>query len=227
MDVSKNTYFWIMRTIIVVDKQDITRVGIETLTGRLSPNSVFQLAESKKELVAQLMKATNPIVIIDYASSDFRSVDELLNVSYRFPEVHWLLFSDDLSSSFLKQLLLMSSKHSVALKSSSLTELNTALRQVLSGQQFICEYVHNQLRQEEEDNQHGIPSALTSTEQEVLKEMALGKTTKEIASDRHLSFHTVTTHRKNIFRKLEVNNVHEATRYAIKVGIIDIAEYYI
>ena len=34
------------------------------------------------------------------------------------------------------------------------------------------------------------------------------------------------THRKNIFRKLEVNNVHEATKYALRAGIVDVLEYY-
>jgi len=55
----------------------------------------------------------------------------------------------------------------------------------------------------------------------------MGMTTKEIAEKRISSFHTVNTHRKNIFRKLEVNNVHEATKYALRAGLIDSAEYYI
>ena len=60
-----------------------------------------------------------------------------------------------------------------------------------------------------------------------MKSIAMGKTTKEIANERFLSFHTVNTHRKNIFRKLNVNNVHEATKYALRAGIIDMAEYCI
>ena len=51
--------------------------------------------------------------------------------------------------------------------------------------------------------------------------------TKEIAEKRFSSFHTVNTHRKNIFRKLNVNNVHEATKYALRAGLVDTAEYYI
>lgn len=57
--------------------------------------------------------------------------------------------------------------------------------------------------------------------------MAMGKTTKEIASERFLSVYTVMTHRKNIFRKLQVNNAHEAVRYALRAGIVDAMEYYI
>jgi DNA-binding NarL/FixJ family response regulator len=68
---------------------------------------------------------------------------------------------------------------------------------------------------------------LTRTETEILKEIALGKTTKEIAAARCSSFHTVNTHRKNIFRKLEVNTAYEATKYALRAGLVDSAEYYI
>ena len=68
---------------------------------------------------------------------------------------------------------------------------------------------------------------LTQTETEILKDIALGMTTKEIADKRFSSFHTVNTHRKNIFRKLGVNNVHEATKYALRAGLVDSAEYYI
>ena len=68
---------------------------------------------------------------------------------------------------------------------------------------------------------------LRKTENEILKEIALGATTREIAEKRFSSFHTVNTHRKNIFRKLGVNNVHEAIRYAMRSGLVDAAEYYI
>jgi DNA-binding NarL/FixJ family response regulator len=68
---------------------------------------------------------------------------------------------------------------------------------------------------------------LTATEREILKSIALGKTTKEVASERYLSVYTVMTHRKNIFRKLRVNNLHEATKYAMRAGLVDMAEYCI
>ena len=49
----------------------------------------------------------------------------------------------------------------------------------------------------------------------------------EIAKEKNLSKHTINKHRKNIFRNLGVNNVHEATKYAMRAGIVDLAEYYI
>ena len=50
---------------------------------------------------------------------------------------------------------------------------------------------------------------------------------KEIAAERTSSVHTIITHKKNIFRKLEVNNVYEATKYALRAGLVELVEYYI
>lgn len=216
-----------MKNIIIVDRQDITRIGIESLIKSTEPQASITNAKSKAQLVKLLMEQPNSIVIIDYSLSDFRSIDELLNVSYRFSESLWILFSDELSSNFLKHLLTISTRHSVILKSSEFKEIRLALTSSFIGKQFICTYIKNQLHQEDKKDERNNNHTLTLTEKEILKEMALGRTTKEIAANRSLSFHTVTTHRKNIFRKLEVNNVHEATKHAIRMGIIDIAEYYI
>ena len=90
---------------------------------------------------------------------------------------------------------------------------------------YVSLFGQEEERKEEKKEKRG--SSLTVTECEILKLMALGKTTKEIAAERFLSVYTVMTHRKNIFRKLEVNNVYEATKYALRAGIVDAVEYYI
>ena len=68
---------------------------------------------------------------------------------------------------------------------------------------------------------------LTDSEMEIVRLIAEGLTTKEIASRKYISFHTVITHRKNIFRKLGVSSVSELIMYAIKAGWINMIEYHI
>ncbi len=68
---------------------------------------------------------------------------------------------------------------------------------------------------------------LTASEIEIVKLIAEGMTTKEIASRKNVSFHTIMTHRKNIFRKARVNNASELVMFAIRAGIIDTIEYQI
>ena len=90
---------------------------------------------------------------------------------------------------------------------------------------YICHrateiLIDSQLKEEPATN-------LTSTEIEILRSIAQGKTTKEIAAERYSSIHTINTHRKNIFKKLKVNTAHEAVKYAFRAGLVDTSEFYI
>ena len=216
-----------MKDIIIADKQDITRIGMESLIEKAGKVSSIAKADSKSELIKLLLSYPEAIVVLDYTLSDFTSIDELLNLSYRFSKVSWLLFSDELSYDFLRRLVINSENYSVVLKSCDQDEINMALIQMLRGERFICNRVTNQLLQPQKQQTEVSEQILTATEKEILKEIALGRTTKEIAANRHLSFHTIITHRKNIFRKLDVNNAHEAIKYAMRAGLVDLAEYYI
>lgn len=119
------------------------------------------------------------------------------------------------------------------MKSCSKEEILTAISYISKGERFICNQVSNLLlaastHQAVVNTMASQPHALlTSSEISILKEIALGKTTKEIAASKNLSFHTVNSHRKNIFRKLEANSVHEAIKQAMRLGLIDLTEYYI
>jgi len=55
--------------------------------------------------------------------------------------------------------------------------------------------------------------------------MSLGRTTKEIACKRWVSIYTIMTHPKRILKKIDINNIHDVTKYAIHSRIIEIAEF--
>ena len=154
-------------------------------------------ADDKYELMEQLRQHPDSIVVLDYTL-------------------------------FVRRVIAMGNNCSVLLKESSMHEIRECIGYASRRQRYICQRTAEMLfapssvsSQDEEDVK------LTRTETEILKDIALGMTTKEIAEKRFSSFHTVNTHRKNIFRKLGVNNVHEATKYALRAGLIDSAEYYI
>ena len=73
----------------------------------------------------------------------------------------------------------------------------------------------------------GEAGKLTATELEIVRLIAQGLTNKEIAIRKKLSYHTIITHRKNIFRKLGISNSSELLMYAMRAGLIDTTEYYI
>lgn len=221
----------IMREFIIADNQDITKAGMMFLLSRQKGTALLLEADNKAELIQQLRLHPGAVVILDYTSFDFVSSDELIVLHERFKEADWLLFSDELSIGFLRQVLFSSMSFGVVLKDNSKEEILTALQCASRKERFICNHVSNLLLSGNSQTSllHPIQQndLLTSAERSILKEIALGKTTKEIAVERNLSFHTINSHRKNIFRKLGVNNAHEATKYAMKAGIVDLVEYYI
>lgn|ERR1035437_4395296 len=217
-----------MRNIIIADNQDISNAGWHYILKSQPDISQIHDATEKKELLALLSEYPDSIVILDYTLFDFESVNELLILEVRFEKAEWILFSDELSDEFLRTLLYNTHSFSVLMKDCTKEEIGSAFKEALKGYRYICNHVSNLLLDINKNFQSlNARQILTITEQEILKEMALGKTTKEIASHRNVSVHTIMTHRKNIFRKIEVNNVHEATKYAMRAGIVDLAEYYI
>ena len=214
----------IMREFIIADNQDITKAGMMFLLSRQKDTALLLEADNKAELIQQLRLHPGAVVILDYTSFDFVSSDELIVLHERFKEADWLLFSDELSIGFLRQVLFSSMSFGVVLKDNSKEEILTALQCASRKERFICNHVSNLLLSGNSQTSllHPIQQndLLTSAERSILKEIALGKTTKEIAVERNLSFHTINSHRKNIFRKLGVNNAHEATKYAMKAGIV-------
>ena len=221
----------IMREFIIADNQDITKAGMMFLLSRQKDTALLLEADNKAELIQQLRLHPGAVVILDYTSFDFVSSDELIVLHERFKEADWLLFSDELSIGFLRQVLFSSMSFGVVLKDNSKEEILTALQCASRKERFICNHVSNLLLSGNSQTSllHPIQQndLLTPAERSILKEIALGKTTKEIAVERNLSFHTINSHRKNFFRKLGVNNAHEATKYAMKAGIVDLVEYYI
>ena len=92
---------------------------------------------------------------------------------------------------------------------------------------FLCHQVTNLLLAPQPQQTMAGRDQLTATEKDVLRLIALGKSVKEIAAERNSSIHPITTHKKNIFRKINVNTIYEATKYALRAGLVEMVEYYI
>ena len=208
--------------VLIADNQGITRAGLMYLLQSYSETDSRCVAD-KAGLIEELKSCPDGVVIVDYTLFDINDAAELLVLGDRFPNACWLLFSDDLSTDFIRMVVASSTRFGVVLKDSPLSEIRLAITTALAGQRYICQRVTEMLLTTEKKE----IVKLTATETEILKDIALGMTTKEIAEKRFSSFHTVNTHRKNIFRKLGVNNVHEATKDALRAGLVDSAEYYI
>lgn len=213
------------KTIILADNQAITHLGLKQLIAiTLTEVTVFEVI-TKRELTSLLDENKDALVIVDPANFFIHFSDDTLKLAEKYDKTHWVVFSNDISDSALHR---FSANLNISMveKNCLQGELSSSLILAISHQRFICQRLMNLLlnpnRQEDD------PLAeLTETEREILRLTAQGKTVKEIASERFSSTHTVTTHKRNIFRKLKINTSYEATMVAVRAGLIDIVEYYI
>ena len=213
-----------MRNYIIADNQELTRFALESLLQNDEEATVYR-AFDRAGLVALLKEHESAVVLLDYTLFDFADEDQLLIIAERFSLSDWILISDELTPQFIRRVVYSSHQFSLVFKDGPLSELREALNAVNRHTRYLSQRaLETIITQQQEDE---IPSILTQTETEIVKAIALGKTTKEIASERFSSIHTVTTHRKNIFRKLGINTAHEAVKYALRAGLIDPSEFYI
>lgn len=214
-----------MRNYILADNQELTRFALESLLRQDADHSVYK-AFDKAGFVALLKEHESAVVLLDYTLFDFADEEQLLIIAERFSLSQWILISDELTPQFLRRVVYSSHQFSVVFKDGPLSEVREALNAVERHSRYLSQRALETIiiQQQEEEKSDKI---LTTTEMEIVKAIAQGKTTKEIAAERFSSIHTVTTHRKNIFRKLGINTAHEAVKYALRAGLIDPSEFYI
>lgn len=212
-----------MAKYILADNRELTRFALESLI-RQKEGTVYKTS-NKAGLVELLKEHENAIVLLDYTLFDFADVDQLLIVGERFALAQWILISEDLTPAFLRRVVYSSHQFSIVFKDEPLSSIREALQAAANHKRFFSQKALETIISQQEEEER--PSILTETEIEIVKAIAQGKTTKEIAEERFSSVHTINTHRKNIFRKLKINTAHEVVKYALRAGLIDSSEFYI
>ena len=212
------------RNYIIADNQELTGFAIQSLLKRDENHAVYR-AVDKAGLIQLLKEHEDSVVFLDYTLFDFADEDQLLIVAERFSLSEWILISDELTPQFIRRVVYSSHQFSVVFKDGPMSEIREALQAVGQHNRYLSQRALETIISQQQEEE--APSILTQTETEIVKGIALGKTTKEIAAERFSSIHTITTHRKNIFRKLGINTAHEAVKYALRAGLIDASEFYI
>ena len=179
-----------MRNYIIADNQELTRFALESLLQKDETNGVYR-AFDKADLVALLKEHESAVVLLDYTLFDFTDEDQLLIIAERFNLSDWILVSDELTPQFLRRVVYSSHQFSVVYKDGPMSEIREALNAVSRHTRYLSQRaLETIITQQQEDE---TPSILTTTEMEIVKAIAQGKTTKEIAAERFSSIHTVTT----------------------------------
>jgi Response regulator containing a CheY-like receiver domain and an HTH DNA-binding domain len=215
-------------TVILADNQALTRIGISSVLSAYFNGKIrFEDARNKQELSEKLKSLQPEAIILDFQLLNFNDLCELTDIKKLSSGTGLLIITDNQNSEDLYKALDCGITNLI-FKSCEEQELIEAFNATLAGKKYFCsEVLDLLLERKSSTRQFQEAGKLTSAEVEIVRLIAQGLTTKEIALQRHLSFHTIITHRKNIFRKLAISNASELLMYAMRTGIIDSTEYYI
>lgn len=213
--------------IIIADGQFLIVEGLHPFLLKAFGIKIIHIVSDKAELGTVALEHPHAVLIIDPMLLGFIDLSEFRTFLKAHPLLQVLVLTNSLSRNEFSELNAMGIRN-IILKTADRDELMAAIHAALSGKKYFCQAVLDILT-EIRPGKGGTrePVHLTQTEIEIVRAVAEGFTTKQIAVSKHISYHTVMTHRKNIFRKLNVNNASELVMYAIRAGIIDAIEYNI
>jgi DNA-binding NarL/FixJ family response regulator len=214
--------------ILLADNQTLTRQGIiAILTDFYGKSLNIKEINTKEELYTSLKKFDPNILIIDFELFDLSEISDLRDIKKTSPSMAILVVSDNKSPIEILKVV-DSGITNYVLKSCESQELLDAFHAAMQSRKYFCNEIMDVILDHKTSPKNIVEHGnLTSSEVGIVRLITQGLTTKEIAEQKHLSFHTIITHRKNIFRKLGITNSSELLMYAMRNGIIDTTEYYI
>ena len=211
-----------MIKIIVVDDHRIVRDGLRSLLERQPDMDVVAEADNGREALMQTKKLSPDVVVMDIGMRELNGIEATRQIVEESPVVKVLALSMYSDKRFITGML-KAGASGYMLKDSAFRELAEAIRIVANNKIFISPSIAGALTEDylenlaEKDN--SVHSVLTPREVEVLQLLAEGKSTKQTASVLGVSTKTIETHRKNIMKKLNIDNIVNLTKYAIREGI--------
>jgi DNA-binding NarL/FixJ family response regulator len=213
--------------ILIADNQFLITESLKYILHNQGGFDIINVVNEKSELLKALKKEDFTLLIIDHIQLDINGISELVEILKNYPHLKVLVISNSVSRHELHEFS-SAGITNIILKIAGREELFDAIDSSLKGKKYYSdELLDLLLKSDERNSSSEEPVQLTASELEIVRLISEGLTTKEIASRKFISFHTVISHRKNIFRKLGVTSVSELIMFGIKSGWINTIEYYI
>jgi DNA-binding NarL/FixJ family response regulator len=213
--------------VLIADSQFLITESLKLILNEGGSFISDTVITGKDEIFKALSETDVSVLIIDPSLIDLNSISEIRDIKLRFPDLIVVVLTNSLSKTELHELNSLGIIN-ILLKTADKEEIFEALQAAIRGKKYYSSEFLDILFEEAEKRSLGDEvTLLTPSEMEIVRLIAEGLTTKEIASRKYISFHTVISHRKNIFRKLGVSSVSELLMLAIKSGWINMIEYHI
>jgi two-component system, NarL family, response regulator NreC len=211
--------------VVLTDDHTIVRNGLRALLNREPRIDVVDEAGDGRETIQKVRKHLPDVVVMDIGMPNMNGIEATRQIKKRFPNVRILILTMHKSEEYISAILDAGASGFV-LKQAAPAELIMAIKTVHKGDSFLSSSVSTTVIQGylNKFNDRKVPSgfdSLTEREREVLQLIAEGKSTRQIAECLFISPKTIEVHRSHLMKKLDLHNIAEIVRYALRKGIID------
>ncbi|MEM9171372.1 MAG: response regulator transcription factor [Pseudomonadota bacterium] len=205
--------------VVIVDDHQLVRDGLTSLLQGMDADiEVIGQGGSGEDAVA-LAKSLQPdIMLLDVAMPDMNGIDATHAIRHAAPDVRIIAVSMHAERMYVTGMLDAGAMAYIR-KESAFDELSHAFADVLEGKVYLGEGIADIVMSK---RRHDPRKTLTEREIEVLRCIADGMKTREIAAKLFVSEKTIETHRRQISRKTRLHSVAELTKYALRNNLTTI-----
>ena len=207
--------------ILLVDDHQIFREALRSLLEKTSNIHVVGEA-GDGQLALKLADELSPdIVCLDIGMPGINGVETAKTFSIRFPKIRIIALSTHTDRVYVMDML-KAGVSAYVTKAEGGKELLRAIEAVANNRQYLCPGISDATVGILLNKSAGTASAvLSEREQQILRLVASGMSSQEIALNLSIAAGTVDVHRRNIMRKLDLHSAVELTRYAFNTGMVD------
>ena len=214
--------------LIFADDHGIVRDGLRTLFRSDRMFAVAGEASNGEEAVQLAAKLKPDIAILDISMPKLNGIEATKIIKSRHPEIKVLILTIHDREDFVYELI-QAGASGYVLKNAAKREIFEAVRTVAGGESYFSPgvsklQIDGVIKRTKEQPTEGTAGGglLTKREEEILRRIADGLTSREIADALHISFRTVNSHRTNLMQKLDIHDTAGLVRYAIQAKLVDV-----
>jgi DNA-binding NarL/FixJ family response regulator len=209
--------------VLLVDDHTLVRAGMRALLTNLPGVEVVGEASNGREAL-ELARSESPnLVLMDLAMPDLGGLEVLPRIVKQFSGVKVVVLSVHANEEYVIRAL-RSGASGYMLKDAATVELELAIKSVARGETYLSPSIAGTVIESYLQRVSGASSPLeqlTPRQREILKMIADGKTTREVAAALKISVKTVETHRLQLMARLDIHDVPGLVRYAVRNGIVN------
>jgi DNA-binding NarL/FixJ family response regulator len=210
--------------VLVADDHALVRAGIRALAERIEGVVVVAETGNGRDALRLIEELHPQVVLLDITMPELNGFDVLERTCQGFPDVSVIVLTVHEAAEYAVRALRIGAMGYLP-KSAASAELALAIKTVVAHKKYVSPELSRRsfLEHAEEPAQsRGIVTELTPRQLEVLRMIADGRTTKEIAQALYISVKTVESHRAQLMDRLNIHDVAGLVRHAIKVGLVTI-----